>query len=144
MISNLTSLLSIHPSLHVYLFIPVCAYRDGHEQQDLHHQATDDAQPKSLFVFTDKTHSISHSKTTGTYELTTNSGQEKGFFFIYHLMYRPADLQDEGYEVGRGDADDIVGTKIDPSTNLLPSTASSHPCTSQQNILSLLQTQACL
>jgi hypothetical protein len=40
--------------------------------------------------------------------------------------HRPTDTQDERYEVSRGDADDVVGAKVDAGTDLLPSTASSH------------------
>ena len=42
--------------------------------------------------------------------------------------HHPANAQDESYEVGARNAGDVVGTKVNASTNLLPSTASRHTC----------------
>ena len=40
--------------------------------------------------------------------------------------HHPANAQDESYKVGARNAGDVVGTKVNASTNLLPSTASRH------------------
>lgn len=115
----------------LYLAIPVGTDCDDHEQKDLYHEATYDAQPKPLFVSeTNERH-----QSRSTYWNTEKHSPCKFFFGDSNIIvsfrrswkpHRPTDTQDESKEVRRRDADDVVGAKVNAGTDLLPSAASSH------------------
>ena len=111
----------------MYLAIPVGTDSDDHEQKDLYHEPTYDAQPKPLFVSeTNERH-----QSISTYWNTEKHSSRKKKLGIVSFRrswkpHRPTDTQDESKEVRRRDAHDVVGAKVNAGTDLLPSTASSH------------------